>query len=140
MNAVVCDASVLFKLVVTEIDSELAAALVRSVRVIVPEFAYLEIGNALWSRIRRRDLDVNQAQRLIEGLLSFGFETLHVVPFLSCALDIASVIDHPIYDCLYVAMAEHLAVPLVTADKRLSSVIRRAGLHTAEIRLLSEYA
>jgi predicted nucleic acid-binding protein len=136
MKAAVCDASVLFKLLVTEADSERAAELVRAVRIIVPEFAYLELGNALWSRVRRGDLDVGQAKRLIDGLLGLSLETLHVTPFLRRALDLAHAIDHPIYDCLYLAIAEHLAVPLVTADKRLGTAIRRAGLRTAEIRVL----
>jgi predicted nucleic acid-binding protein len=140
MNAVVCDASLLFKLVVSEADTDRAQALVGSVRVIVPEFAFLEIGNALWSRVRRGELDIAQAKRLVYALLNLRFETLHIEPFLDRALEIASAIDHPIYDCLYIAMAEHLAVPLVTADKRLASAIRRAGLQTAQILMLNDYA
>ena len=138
MRAAVCDASILFKLIVAEADSDQAIAFVRSVRVFVPEFVYLEIGNALWFRIHHRDLDFAEGKRLIDRLRDLGFETLQIGPFIDRALEIAGTIGHPIYDCLYVAIAERYAIPLITADKRLISAVRRGALPTADVRMLRE--
>jgi len=139
VKAAVCDASIAFKLIVAEPDSDQALDFVRSVRVIVPEFMFLEIGNVLWSRIRRRDLNVHEAKRLVDCLRGLGFETLQIGPFLDRALQIASSIDHPVYDCLYIAIVEHFSVPLITADKRLISAVRRAGLRNVDVRQLDEF-
>ncbi len=35
-----------------------------------------------------------------------------------CALEIAIEIAHPIYDCVYLALAQRLGRTLVTADRR----------------------
>lgn len=138
VKAAVCDSSLLFKLIVAEPDSAHANSFVRAVRVIVPDFVFLEIGNALWTRIRRRELDFRQAKRLVDELRDLGFETLQSGPFVDRALEIASSIDHPIYDCLYLAIAESLTTPFVTADRRLTAAVRRAALNTADVRMLSE--
>jgi predicted nucleic acid-binding protein len=34
-------------------------------------------------------------------------------------LDIAVKLDHPVYDCVYLALALSLACPMVTADNKL---------------------
>jgi predicted nucleic acid-binding protein len=82
------------------------------------------------------------------GLLSFDlalemnkeaprpFATLFPVPPLQIpAFDLACRLNHPAYDCFYLALAKREGVPLVTADKRLASVAKR--LPTVEIRLLT---
>jgi predicted nucleic acid-binding protein len=138
VNAAVCDASLLFKLIVAEADSEEAVSLVRSVRVTVPDFAFLEIGNALWSRIRRREIDFREAKSSADDIRELVFQTLQSGPFVDRALEIASSIGHPIYDCLYLAIAEDLAIPLLTADRRLTSAVRRAGFRGVHVNLLSE--
>ena len=140
MNQAVCDASILFKLVVVEPDSAQATNLVRSTRVIVPEFVLLEVGNALWLRIRRGSIDVAEAARLLEHVRGLGFETRPIWPLVTRALTIAGTIGHPIYDCLYLALSESLNIPLVTADRRFLDAVRRAGLTTVEVRSLADVA
>jgi predicted nucleic acid-binding protein len=43
------------------------------------------------------------------------------------ASDLAQELDHPVYDCFYLALAEREGVPLVTADVRLISKVAAAG-------------
>lgn len=38
---------------------------------------------------------------------------------MDAALKLSLALDHPIYDCLYLALAEKLDAPLISADQRL---------------------
>jgi predicted nucleic acid-binding protein len=44
---------------------------------------------------------------------------------LTPALELSLELRHPVYDCLYLALAQRRGVPLVTADERLISALRR---------------
>jgi predicted nucleic acid-binding protein len=125
MTSIVCDASVLFKTLVVEADSDRAEALVDRFGLIVPDILYGEIGNALWTRVRRGEISVVRAQSLVSLLGLSAFDVRPVQPFIPRALRIAATLDHPIYDCIYLALAESLNLPLVTADARFLRALRR---------------
>ena len=57
------------------------------------------------------------------------------------ALRLALLLDHPIYDCLYLALALQTHPPLVTADRRFVAA-HRAGIErlAASVILLDELA
>lgn len=44
------------------------------------------------------------------------------------ALRLGGVLDHPIYDCLYLALALDRGAALATADRRFIRVVTRAGV------------
>jgi predicted nucleic acid-binding protein len=140
MSAVVCDASVIVKLLVGEADSSHAVALANEHRIALPEFAQLEVGNALWLRVHAGECGLSEALELLSALADFGFQEQPIAPLIPRALEIAGTIDHPIYDCLYLALAEHLSVPLVTADRRFMRAVRRARWPSIEVKALSEFA
>ena len=49
-------------------------------------------------------------------------------PLASSAAALARALDHPVYDCFYLALAEAENVPLVTADRRLMAALRTTPL------------
>ncbi len=49
-------------------------------------------------------------------------------PHLERALSLAVEIGHPIYDCVYLALALHHETHVVTADRRFIAAANRAGL------------
>jgi hypothetical protein len=104
----------------------------------VPDFARLEVANALWFRVHGRTCDSEQAQRLLGLLDDLGFEHIPAGSLVSFALTFAAALDHPIYDCVYRALAETRNIPLVTADNRFVTAARRAGLTPSQIISLSE--
>jgi predicted nucleic acid-binding protein len=140
MNAAVCDASVLFKLTVAETDSDKAEALIRSTRISIPEFAFLEVANGLWSCVRRGDISAEEATRLLVRLLAIRFDVRSVGEIVQRALTLGTTIDHPIYDCAYLALAESLGIPLVTADQRFLTALRRLDLRVVEVKPLAAFA
>jgi predicted nucleic acid-binding protein len=136
----VCDANVLFKLLVPEEDSENATSAARAYEFVVPELAFAEVGNALWSRVQRGEFSIETGQALTDRLQAASIETRPVRPLISRALWLASTINHPIYDCIYLALAESLEAPFLTADQRFLNAFRRARFQTAEVKALADFA
>jgi predicted nucleic acid-binding protein len=140
MTAYVCDASVVFRTLVTEVDTGLAERLIGSSRVNVPDLLYAEIVNAIRTRVRRGTIAKSVGLSLIQNLAVADFDVHAIRPHMLRAFMIADAIDHPAYDCLYLALAESLNLPLVTADRRFLDAIRRADFLGVDVRALAEVA
>jgi predicted nucleic acid-binding protein len=114
----VIDASVAFKLVVHEPDSEVAIAWIGREELVAPSLIHSEVGNALWKRVRKGELasDAEIEDRLAD--LGRYIRTIDEISLVPRALKLAIEIGHPIYDCVYLAMAEQMGEQLLTADRR----------------------
>ena len=66
----------------------------------------------------RRGMSLEQAQEIMEGTLRL-LEERQIVPNSSRVLALAANSSCTAYDCEFVALAEQLGIPLVTADKQL---------------------
>jgi predicted nucleic acid-binding protein len=135
---VVLDASVWLKLFIAETDSADAAALIEGEdRHIVPDLLFVEFANVLWLKRRQGTLSDAQTGQAIDGLLQLFsiFDIAWSVELMSDALDLANELDHPVYDCFYLALARRLDVPLVTADRAFWRAVRRRR-PGAKLRLL----
>ena len=76
--------------------------------------------------MRRGNVKRADAQTALDTAL-LSFEALIPLEDLRAhALEFAIELDHPIYDCFYLALAERERCPLVTADARLLSATKRA--------------
>ena len=116
----IVDASVGFKWLVPEQDSDKAIALL-SEDLHAPDFFSVELTNALHiAEVRGRILD---SQVLLVDLLA-NLPTLHLAePLLPRALEIATNARRSVYDALYVALAERERCELVTADQKLFNAV-----------------
>jgi len=123
MNLVV-GASVAVKWLFEEPDSDRAEALLTSagenrLKLVAPTILPAEIANALWKRMRRGDMDRQKTLETGERFKEICPLLLPIEDLVERALELAIDSQHPVYDCLYVALAEELAGELVTADERL---------------------
>lgn len=118
----VIDASVGVKWVVPEEDADIARRLIGADDLLVPALFYFEVGNAIWKKARRGELllDLLLPEMAILRDLTEPFDDAE---FAARALALAVELDHPIYDCLYLAAAEAFDVPLITADRRFIKAI-----------------
>jgi predicted nucleic acid-binding protein len=133
--SVVVDASVALKWVLDEPDSEAALAL-RQEELIAPGLWLAEAANVLWRRVRMGDLTINQARTRFSELRAGPLASLPIEPHLDSALTLATEIGHPIYDCLYLALALFHDTCVVTADRRFADAAARGGL-ADRVRLLA---
>ncbi len=118
----IVDASVAFKWLMVEEGSELAAALVGSGRLIAPDLIASELANAMWKKCARNQLSaVPDAFARVLDL----FDTIEpTAPLMSRATEIALSLNHPAYDCFYLATAELHDDHVVTADLRFLHKLR----------------
>lgn len=137
---IVVDASVALKWYVAEADAPLADAVLASAQPLAaPELIVAEVSNAAWRAWRRGHISADQ-QAQISADISHELDRLErIAPLINRAAAIAREIDHPIYDCLYLALSEARNAPLVTADERLLSKVRGTRF-AARTLSLSAYA
>ena len=132
---VVVDASVALKWVFDEPESEAAVAL-RAEDLVAPALWLAEAANALWRRSCVGDITPDEASSLLFELHNAPVASLAMEPHLDRALKLATEIGHPVYDCIYLALAVHHDTHVVTADRRFAAAATAAGL-TDRVRLLS---
>jgi len=137
MSVYIVDASVVIKWVVDEVGSEEAAAL-RGDELQAPDWIQVECTNVLWAKSRRRELTPNEASERLALLLEAPVALVPASEVLERAFALAQELAHPVYDCLYLALALERRCPLITADERFVAAVRGSGLYDAEIRSLSE--
>jgi predicted nucleic acid-binding protein len=118
MRALVLDASVATKLYVREPDSELAVALFDDLRFlfIAPDVFLPEVVNALLRQTREGQLST---EALDQALFDLDATLPQLIPsksLIEAAVMLARNIGHPIYDCLYIALAERWDTAFITAD------------------------
>ena len=118
-EAVVVDASVAVKWVVGEVGSDRAARLLDGRTLHVPDLLFVEAANALWAMRRRGALPVEAPGAAIGWLVRAPLRVARTMPLIEPALALATALAHPVYDCVYLALAAEVAAPLVTADARL---------------------
>jgi predicted nucleic acid-binding protein len=132
---VVVDASVALKWVFDEPESEAAVAL-RNEDLIAPVLWLVEAANALWRRMRIGEVTAREAAACLSELANAPVASLAMEPYLDRALELATEIGHPVYDCVYLALALHHDTHVVTADRRFASVARQEGF-AGSVQLLT---
>ena len=139
--SLVVDSSVAFKWFVDdEPHGAEATALLRAERSpLAPDILIAEVCNTAWRAVRQGRIGQAQAADIPRRLAPL-FSTLAGAASLAArALEIAHAIDHPVYDCLYISLAEIEQTTLVTADARLIAKLAGSRWEPAAI-LLARYA
>ena len=123
------DASIVVKWYVSEKYSEEARLLLgHRLERFAPDFVLVELANIFWKKARLREIGdpqpyFQELQRVREAVgLSPSAD------LIERAAQIAAQIDHPVYDCLYIACAEATGSTLITADRRLTDAVANRGL------------
>lgn len=120
MIDLVIDASVAIKWVIEEQGTQEALSLRRH-RLFAPDLLAAECANVLWKKARRNELTSQEALLAVRLLQRADIELVPMRALLEPATRLAIALDHPAYDCAYLALAESLSCDLVTADRRLSA-------------------
>src|SRR5207245_4259219 len=96
-------------------------------RLIAPDLLVAECANILWKKARRNELTPDEARLAARLLERAGIELAPMRTLLEPAAKLAIALDHPAYDCMYLALAEDLSCDLVSADQSLTRKPLPAG-------------
>jgi predicted nucleic acid-binding protein len=118
------DASIAIKWVIEEEGTKEALAL-RSRALAAPDLLIAECGNILWKKVRRNELSEREAAFAAGLLARADIELVPMRPYLEAAVRIAAALDHPVYDCMYIAFAEAEGLSFVTADASLARKVEQ---------------
>ncbi|MGH6900404.1 MAG: type II toxin-antitoxin system VapC family toxin [Geminicoccaceae bacterium] len=114
----VVDASVVIPCFVPERFSDVAPFWIEAAELIVaPDLLALECANILWKKARMRAISELQAGDTLADIVSGAIQLRPSAPLASAALRLGAELDHPVYDCVYLALAETENAELVTADR-----------------------
>ncbi len=126
----VVDATVAIKWYVPEVGSEEASAILEGgTTLLAPDLLVSELGNVLWKKVLRDELNPSEAVEIIQGFVNSCPVDLRSSRLLApAALDVAVRLQHPVYDALYLSLAVAEDCPLVTVDDRLRRVLAGSPL------------
>jgi len=134
MTDLVIDASVAIKWVIEEPGTREALSLRRH-RLFAPDLLVAECANILWKKTRRNELSLQETLLAARLLQRADIELAPMRALLEPATKLAIALDHPAYDCAYLALAESLSCDLVTADQRLCTKALPAGYRSKVLAL-----
>ena len=138
-DRLVVDASIALKWIVDEDGSDTALTLQGS-DMIAPALLRLEVGNALRTICARQQVSDAHARELFAFVQSAPVAIVDPDDGLERrALDLALHLGHPIYDCVYLALAERTDRMLVTADRRFIGRIAETE-HAGRVLYLADFA
>ena len=86
---------------------------------IAPDLLIPEFCNAMWQIQRVGQISVEQGQHAIRHVATVFMRLYSSIALRDRAYAIAMELDHPAYDCFYLALADAEDCRLVTADRRL---------------------
>jgi predicted nucleic acid-binding protein len=115
----VVDASVAIKSIFPEEGSDRARALRHSYRLVAPQIIYAECLNAVWKKVRRAELTKQEASKAAMFIDAMSVEAVSLRELIPLAIELSLTLDHPVYDCFYLALAIVQQCPVVTADVKL---------------------
>ena len=138
MSVLVIDASIAVKWVVEEDGTPEALAIRQKARLMAADLLIAESANILWKKVQRRELVKQEAliaARLLQGA---DIELLPMRSLCETATRISIEVNHPAYDCLYLALAVEKQCRFVTADDRFLKKLtqQQSKLRSSAIALI----
>lgn len=130
MKTLVIDASIAIKWVIEEDGTPLALALRQKAKLIAPDLLVPECANILWKKVQRNELVKEEALFAARLLQSAEVELLPMRSLFEAATRMSIEVDHPAYDCIYLALAIESSCQFVTADEQLLRKLQRGRQHT----------
>ena len=137
MNTLVIDASIAVKWVVEEDGTPEALVLRQTAGLIAPDLLIPECANILWKKVQRNELSKTEALLAARLLQGAEIELAPMRSLLEAATRMSIELDHPAYDCVYLALAAETDCRFVTTDQRLLRKLQASRSRVTRDRAMS---
>jgi predicted nucleic acid-binding protein len=130
IDAVCVDASLIVSLLIPETHTDRATALWQAwieddLHVLAPSLLGYEVTAAIHQRVSEGEIEAKDGEAALEQFLAMYIETVHAPELHIKATSLATQFERPsTHDAHYLAVAEHFACPLWTADERLFDTVK----------------
>ena len=137
----IVDASVAFKWLYSEADSQAATELLARDDLAAPDLIDVEIGQALTKKVRQRALDRSSAEQLWRLWPALPLARRPSASLRDDAFALSLRLNAAFPDCLYLALALALNDQMITADARFVGAaesvpgLRRHVVNLADVRM-----
>lgn len=130
MSRFIVDACVAVKWMVAEEHSVAALRFAQSdAELLVPDLFFPEVGNVLWKKVVRGQLDAEDARLALAALLALESIESHAMrPLAQSAIELSLQLGCSVYDGVYLALAVREDCPLVTADRKFFNTLQNTPL------------
>ena len=123
---VVLDTSVAANIVLqTQAAAGLVAELEEAQLVLAPTLLHSELANMLWKQVRFAQLSHDDAISLYHDGIALVDEFVHDHELAVQALSLSIRHQHPVYDMLFVALAQRFGCTLLSVDSKLIAVAKK---------------
>lgn len=139
MNEIVVDASVALCWFAREEQTSNANRLIAAaVDLVAPSLMLIELANGLLKKIRRGEISVDDAEVGIREVWRFVPHIVDAADLARPAMMLARELDHPVYDCVYLALARRRGARFITLDRVFTT--RVAGTrYRSDTMLLADW-
>lgn len=144
MTSFVIDASVAVKWFYPEEHSDESRRLLSTANeLLAPDHIWSEIGNVIWKRYRRGEINTDEALETVTAILKMPVAAMSSHGLLSSAVEIAVAVGITVYDALYLALALSRGCLLTTADQKFIDQLAGTSfepimLHVSLLRMSPE--
>ena len=123
----IIDASVALKWFVIEDGSDEANALLGRTDLLGPTLVQVEVANGLRKKAVRGQIASGADLTPFIETLATVIQPVDELPVMVRALAMATALNHSVYDCVYLALAEQLGQELVTADAKFLRKVEQSS-------------
>lgn len=103
----------------------LATVLEQADWVIAPSLFHSEMGNTLWKSVRFGSLTQDAALTLYDDAVALVDEFMSDQPLIIQSMAAAVRHQHPVYDMIFVSVAQRYGCRLLTTDQKLQALAQR---------------
>ena len=136
----VVDASVAVKWLVEEPDSDAALELAESGEELhAPRLMASEVANALWRKARLGQIERADASAALAWAPDMPVRWSDDETVSADAVRLALALAHPVYDCMYLALAHRIGAVVLTADRRFVTAVASTE-HDETVLTIADYA
>jgi predicted nucleic acid-binding protein len=131
---IVVDTSLALQWVLDEPDSDRAEALLRGQSLAAPDVLFVEAANVLGKKIRKSQIGLKQG---VAGLDFIRSRVPQIVPsatLVERGMELSVELNHPVYDCIFLACAEQFGATLATRDAPFAMRVEQSPYSSALYR------